>query len=187
MNDAPLVLTLLFDETSFARFDVERRLHFPPARNHIPAHLTLFHHLPGDRYGEITDGLASLAARQAPFHLTVSSLRFLGQGTAYAIESPELQRLRAKIAGRWSAHLNRQDAQGFRPHVTIQNKAGAATAKALFEKLSASFAPFEVMARGLLLWRYRGGPWEPVGEHSFTGSALSLDSASRQTETERRS
>jgi len=60
-------------------------------------------------------------------------------------------RLRAEIAGRWSAHLTRQDAQGFRPHVTIQNKTAAATAKALFEKLSTSFVPFEVLVTGLLL------------------------------------
>ena len=187
MDDAPLILTLRFDETSFARFDGERRRHFPPARNHVPAHLTLFHHLPGDRHGEITDGLGSLAARQAPFHLVVSSLRFLGQGTAYAIDSPQLQRLRAEIASRWSAHLTRQDAQGFRPHVTIQNKTDAATAKALFEQLSTSFMPFEVVATGLLLWQYHGGPWEPAGEHRFTGSALGPESAPRRTETERRS
>jgi hypothetical protein len=33
MDDAPLILSLRFDKTSFARFDEERRLHFPPARN----------------------------------------------------------------------------------------------------------------------------------------------------------
>lgn len=169
MDDAPLILTLRFDEESFARFDAERRLHFPPARNHIPAHLTLFHHLPGDRQDEISHVLASLAASQAPFHLRVSSLRFLGQGTAYVIDSPELQRLRAEMAGRWSPHLTRQDEQGFRPHVTIQNKAAAAPAKALFKALSASFVPFEAMATGLLLWRYRGGPWQAADEHRFTG------------------
>lgn len=169
MDDAPLILTLRFDDESFARFDAERRLHFPPARNHIPAHLTLFHHLPGERHGEISAELAALAARQASFPVVASTLRFLGQGTAYAIDSAELQRLRAEIAGRWTADLTRQDAQGFRPHVTIQNKVAAATAKALFETLSASFVPFEAIATGVLLWRYRGGPWEPAGEHGFTG------------------
>ncbi len=169
MDDAPLILTLRFDETSFARFDEERRRHFPPARNHIPAHLTFFHHLPGNRHGEIAEGLASVATSQAPFHILVSSLRFLGQGTAYVIDSPELQRLRAEIAGQWSTHLTRQDAQGFRPHVTIQNKTEATTAKALLRTCSTSFVPFEAMATGLLLWRYHGGPWEPAGEYGFNG------------------
>lgn len=147
----------------------------------------MFHHLPGERHSEITEWLASLAARQAPFQFAVSSLRLLGQCTAYAIDSPELQRLRAEMAGQWSAHLTRQDAQGFRPHVTIQNKTAAVAAKALFEKLSTSFVPFEARATGLLLWRYRGAPWEPAGEHWFTGSAFSLECARRRIETERRS
>jgi hypothetical protein len=47
--------------------------------------------------------------------------------------------------------LTRQDAQGFRPHVTIQNKTDAATAKVLFERLSISFVPFEAKATALLL------------------------------------
>ena len=169
MDDAPLILTLRLDATSFARFEAERRRHLPPARNHIPAHLTLFHHLPGDRHGEIAVELAALAAVQAPFPLAVSSMRFLGQGTAYAIESPELRRLRALLATRWSAHLTRQDAQGFRPHVTIQNKVSAPAAKALVAALSASFIPFEAYATGLLVWHYRGGPWEPAGDFDFGG------------------
>ena len=89
-----------------------------------------------------------MAARQEALHLVVSSLRFLGQGMAYVIDSPKLQRLRAEIAGRWSTHLTRQDTQAFRPHVTIENKTGAATAKALFEKLSTSFSPFGARATG---------------------------------------
>jgi len=32
MDDAPLILALRFDETSFARFDAERRMHFTAAR-----------------------------------------------------------------------------------------------------------------------------------------------------------
>jgi 2'-5' RNA ligase len=169
MDHSPLILTLRFDAASFARFDAERRLHFPPARNHIPAHLTLFHQMPGDRYHTIVAELASVSATQAPFPVAASSMRFLGRGTAYAIESPELCRLRAGLAARWSAHLTRQDAQGFRPHVTIQNKAVAPAAKALFAALSASFVPFEAHATGLLLWHYRGGPWELASEHEFGG------------------
>lgn len=168
MDTAPLILTLRVDDESFGRFDAERRLHFPPNRNFIPAHLTLFHHRPGELISEINAGLAKLAAETAPFSLAVRSLRFLGQGTAYEIDSPELQRLRVDIAGRWSAHLTRQDSQVFRPHVTIQNKTTTVSARALFEPLSASFIPFGACATGLLLWRYRGGPWEPAGEHLLT-------------------
>ena len=169
MDDAPLILTLRFDAASFAHFEAERRRHFPPELNRVPAHLTLFHHLPGDRLAEICRYVAALAAVQHSFSMTVASLRFLGRGTAYVVESPELTALRSIIAERWSASLTRQDAQGFRPHVTVQNKSAPDPAKALFEKMSASFQPFEAIATGLLLWRYRHGPWEAAGEFGFEG------------------
>lgn len=163
----PLILTLRFDAASFARFDADRRRHFPAARNVIPAHLTLFHHLPGDREGEVAGALAAAALRQEAFSVAVPRLRFLGQGTAYEIESPDLMALRARLAALWAAHLTPQDAQGFRPHVTIQNKTSAPAARTLFDALSLAFEPFEARATGLLLWRYCGGPWEEAGTYPF--------------------
>jgi 2'-5' RNA ligase len=164
---APLILTLRFDAAGFSRFQAQRRRLFPPERNLVPAHLTLFHHLPGARHDEISAALSAVAAAQPPFALAVSALRFLGQGTAYAAASPPLAALRDGLAMRWRELLTRQDAQPFRPHVTIQNKVAPEQAKAAFAQLSASFRPFEVQATGLLLWRYRGGPWESAGEFPF--------------------
>jgi hypothetical protein len=40
------ILTLQLDPTAQAHFEALRQQHFPPALNHIPAHLTLFHQLP---------------------------------------------------------------------------------------------------------------------------------------------
>ncbi|NDV89163.1 2'-5' RNA ligase family protein [Aurantimonas aggregata] len=164
---APLILTLRFDPESFARFDGERRRDFPPERNLIPAHLTLFHHLPGDRYADVAAAVATRASRHAPFPLAITGLRFLGQGTAYRVESPPLVALRAELAAIWAADLTRQDAQDFRPHVTFQNKAHSRAAKGLFEALSETIEPFEATATGLLLWHYRGGPWEAAGQFDF--------------------
>ena len=42
----PLIVTALLDEAAQQRFDRLRRSHFPPERNHLDAHLTLFHRLP---------------------------------------------------------------------------------------------------------------------------------------------
>jgi 2'-5' RNA ligase len=167
LDRAALILTLQFDEAGFAIFEAARRSHFPPERNFIPAHLTLFHHLPGKQHGAISAALASCASGHRPFRVAVKGLRFLGNGMAYAIESPLLSALRGDFARRWAADLTPQDSQGFRPHVTIQNKVAAPVARALFDQLSASFEPFEVVAMGLLLWRYRGGPWERSGEFAF--------------------
>ena len=45
----PLILTLVLDAASQAFFDRLRRQHFPPERNVLDAHLTLFHALDGEQ------------------------------------------------------------------------------------------------------------------------------------------
>ncbi len=156
----PLILTLALDPASLAFFETARRRHFPPARNIVPAHLTLFHHLPGDAEATVHAFLERLAAVTPRFRLAVEGLRFLGRGVAYEIASPELQALRARCAEAFADRLIPQDRQGYRPHVTVQNKADPREAKALFGEMQGAFEPFQVEAVGLLLWRYRGGPWE---------------------------
>ena len=51
--NAPIIVSAEFGAADFARLDGLRRAHFPPARNVLPAHLTLFHHLPPSLETEI--------------------------------------------------------------------------------------------------------------------------------------
>lgn len=99
--------------------------------------------------------------------LRVDGIFFMGFGSAYRIESPVLSGLRARLAERFEPWLSQQDRRPFRPHVTIQNKAPAAEAKTLFSALQAEFIAFEASGETLLLWRYRGGPWEEAGRYPF--------------------
>ena len=171
MSAPPLILTLALDAKSFALFDRLRRLHFPPERNFIPAHLTLFHHLPGDEAEAIRATLLERCRSQETLRLTASGLRFLGRGVAYALTSPDLIALRADLAKLWADWLKAQDRQRLQPHVTIQNKVGADRARALFEALQAEFSPFTIRGEGLLLWHYLGGPWEAVETFPFRGGS----------------
>ncbi|TPG55658.1 2'-5' RNA ligase family protein [Roseomonas nepalensis] len=171
MTADPLILTLGFDEVSFARLDALRRAHFPPERNQIPAHLTLFHALPGDALDEVLAGLRTACASTAPFDVRFTGPRSLGRGVALEAASPPLLALRKALAYCWSGWLTRQDAQGFRPHVTVQNKVTAEAAAALLASLSAGFEPWEARGEGLLLWHYRGGPWERAASLPFAGGA----------------
>lgn len=168
-DDAPLILTLRLDAESFAFFDALRREHFPPDRNVLDAHLTMFHALPGPMLTGIVERLHAVAARTPPLPLQVTGVRFLGYGSAYVIESTALKRLRADLAEGWSEVLTKQDAQAWQPHVTVQNKAPSGAAKALYATLRDGFAPFEATGTGLSLWHYRGGPWEAAAEMGFTG------------------
>ena len=165
----PLILTLRMDDLSQKGFDRLREEHFPRARNFIPAHLTLFHKLPGDREREVSQALRDLSRRQDPFSLTATGPVFMGRGVGYRLESPTLQGLRKHLADEWWPWLGAQDRRGFRPHVTVQNKVAPEQARALHRSLEETFAPFEVGAEGLTLWRYLGGPWEPMGSFGFGG------------------
>ena len=164
----PLILTLQMDESSQERFDRLRELHFPPERNYLNAHLTLFHKLPGEREAEMSTDLREICREHEPLVLAVTGLRFLGRGVAYELSSPQVSALRRELAKRWEPWLGEQDRQGFKPHVTVQNKVSSERARVLHEQLQATFSPFEVEGLGLSLWHYLGGPWEPAASYLFS-------------------
>lgn len=172
MDDArPLILTLRLDAASRERFDALRRAHFPPGRNHLAAHVTLFHALPAAHADAVRADVAD-AARRGPFTVEVAGLRSLGRGVAYTLRGSELDALHAALADRWRPWLTPQDAQRFAAHVTVQNKVSPAAARALMSGLRAGFVPGAARAEGLDLWRYAGGPWEVDGGYGFRPEPL---------------
>ena len=150
----------MLDEISFEHTNRLRERFFPTALNQVPAHITLFHHLPGSETAEITDQLEHQCCNFAPFSLQVSGLQHLGRGVAYRISSEDLLRLHRHLAQSFSPWLTRQDQQKYRPHLTIQNKVSPAESKELLSQLEAQFAPFQMTAVGLHLWQYLNGPWQ---------------------------
>ncbi len=174
MTDAapPLILSLQLDPFLFAAADGLRRAHFPPQRNHLAAHVTLFHHLPGDAEAKVVRQLMTTCGPLAPLPVTLPSVRFLGRGVAINVGSDALLRLRGELARAWRPWLTPQDQQGYRPHVTVQNKVDPAEARGLFERLNQTWTPLSGEATGLHLWRYRGGPWEAAGTFPFQGNRI---------------
>ncbi|RYH03529.1 2'-5' RNA ligase family protein [Salipiger sp. IMCC34102] len=165
MSD-PLILTLAMDEESFAWLDGLRQAHFPDRGYRLPAHLTLFHHLPGDARADIDARLEALCDKTAPFGMQAVKVMDFNPGAAIRVESDQLKRLRKDLAKSWSDWLTPQD-QHFHSHVTVQNKVAAKDS--VWAELDAAFEPFEVTATGLLLWHYRQGPWERAARFDFTG------------------
>jgi 2'-5' RNA ligase len=164
----PLVVTLLLGQEAQARFDRLRAEHFPAGRNHLAAHVTLFHALPGEQRAAVDAALAR-AADRPPFDVEVGGVHLLGRGVAYRLRSGELSALHAGLAAEFDPWLTPQDRQRLSAHVTVQNKVEPAVARELRDRLAATFTPHAVPARGLGLWRYLGGPWEPLAEHPFAG------------------
>lgn len=159
------------DETSFARLDGLRRRHFPPERNLVPAHVTLFHALPGLERAKIAYRLTHICTATPHFVVEAEGAHFLGRGVAYRLKSPELSHLRQRLAQRWESWLTPQDRQPWRPHVTVQNKVNPEVARQLHADLTAGFEPFHIEAQGLLLWRYDSGPWHLLQSFAFGGDA----------------
>lgn len=159
--DAPLILTLALDDASQQYFNKLRKLHFPPERNYLDAHLTLFHHLP---QGEdaIIQAIEHLTKQHQKMQVQVTGLRSIGNGVAFSMESNPLQQMHKQLQNDWQQWLIPQDRQKLWSHITIQNKVKPEEAKKLKEMLEQDFEPFVVEGIGLSLYEYLGGPWKFV-------------------------
>ncbi|WP_265570869.1 2'-5' RNA ligase family protein [Sphingomicrobium nitratireducens] len=167
-----LIVTAMIEARDLAWLDALRRKHFPPERNHLKAHLTMFHALAPSLESEVRWLLARLASDNAAPEARLVGLMSLGRGVAYRVESQGLEEVRQLLAEHFHGALTAQDALGWRPHITVQNKVQPAVAKALRAELEADFHPRPLGIAGLALHRYMGGPWEPLGRWPFRGRGL---------------
>jgi hypothetical protein len=148
-----------------------RQQHFPPERNFLEAHVTLFHALPPSCETEVRDALAGEARRLAPVEARLEGVMPFGTGTALSIASPAMLDLRQRLADLFHGLLTSQDQHAPRLHVTIQNKVTASEAKALQAELAPAVVPRAFAFAGLGLYRYLGGPWDAVRTYPFRGRA----------------
>src|SRR3712207_8130012 len=94
----PLILTAVLHAPVQERLDALRRAHFPPERNHLDAHVTLFHHLPGESENAVAEQVAA-ATRDCPAPpVDVTGVRSLRRGVAASLGCPELARIRPRLA-----------------------------------------------------------------------------------------
>ncbi len=172
------VLSLKLNESSFERLDALRRKHFPPERNFLPAHLTLFHKLDEHCVRALLVKVFQLSGLprsadlnvqlpESPIPLRFSRLRSLGNGVAIEAVSPDLIRLHRALRELFAGHLSAQDEAELAPHVTIQNKVKPEQALNLLKEMAPSFTPWEGWGLGMLVWRYLAGRWEPHAEILF--------------------
>ena len=170
-NSLPLILTAQLPDGLQGWATGLRKAHFPPERNNLAAHVTLFHALPGFCEREVIQHMRQLAGEFAPVDARITGLLNLGGGTAIWLESEGMLRLRAMIAEHFHGMLTQQDAGGKRLHITVQNKVSKREAQALQAELAPQIVEKPFAFRGLALHRYRGGPWETVEDVSFRGRA----------------
>jgi hypothetical protein len=165
---APILVTALFGPGDDGWLQELRRAHYPPDRNRVPAHLTLFRQLPPSIERELSRRIAACAATPPP-RASLAGVADLGEGTALRVESEALEDIRQDLAEALHGLLTPQDQSPWRPHVTIQNKVEPREARALQRRLRATFQPRPLAIRAIATWRYLGGPWEKIRDFPFRG------------------
>jgi 2'-5' RNA ligase len=165
---APLIVTATFGDGDNGWLQEMRRAHYPPERNRVPAHLTLFRQLPPSAQSEIARRLAAHAAAPPPA-AEIAGIMDLGEGTALRVASVALEEIRHDLAVALQGLLTAQDQGSWTPHVTLQNKVETREARRLQQQLAVTFQRRPLSLKGLALWRYLGGAWEPVKLWSFRG------------------
>lgn len=166
---SPIIITAQMGKADQVFFDSLRAAHFPPDRNHLAAHITLFHHLPPMYLSEIKTRIAALAREWASPPAYVSDVMTLGRGVAYRIDCPGLMAMRDELADGFTGLLTPQDQARPRLHITIQNKVEPPVAKALYAELAATFEPRPLRITGIAIHHYRGGPWQAIQSWTFSG------------------
>ena len=173
MGSQPFILTATIPEPIRGWAEGLRRAHFPPERNHLHAHVTMFHAFAPSLLDELKTFLPTIASQYAPPSVRVSGLLDLGKGTAIRLDTPELLHIRAVIADHFHGALTDQDLHEPRPHITVQNKVTKTDARALQAELAEVIEPWierpAMTFPALELHRYLGGPWEHVKTFAFRG------------------
>ncbi len=166
----PFIVTAELPPVLLAWADGLRAKHFPPERNHLIAHVTLFHAFAPSLSAELRAELARLAKENAAPKATLTGLMNLGRGTALSIHSPAMLALRQDLAERFHGSLTAQDSHTPRLHITIQNKVTSEAARALQAELEAGLSPRKFAFTGLGLHLYQNPQWERVNVWNFRGN-----------------
>ena len=167
---APVIVAAEIGTADFAWLDRLRREHFPADRNQVPAHITMFHHLPPSLLGELDSRLrAEVRCTKRPT-ATIGDPMLFGHGVALRVRCLALDAIRERLVKAFMGMLMPQDVAAWRSHVTIQNKVEPAVARRLHAELMEAIPhPRPLRIAGLATFHYRGGPWEPIARYRFAG------------------
>lgn len=163
---APLLVTAELPPDVLAWADAMRRAHYPPERNRLRAHVTLFHALPPSAEGELCRMMAALVRRVPPM-ARIDGLMDLGRGTALLVHCPEVVALHEEMAERLHGLVAQQDAHRLRLHITVQNKVTREEARALQQELAVRLTPRSFAFHGLGLYAWEDGLWRPIRDFPF--------------------
>ena len=95
-----LIVTAELGRDDFAWLEGLRRAHYPPERNQVPAHLTMFHALPPSAESEVRATPCAPRRARPAAAARIEGLMDLGGGVAFRVVSDDLDRMREELAER---------------------------------------------------------------------------------------
>lgn len=155
----PLIITVKMDSNSHERLTGWRERFFPPARNYLTAHITLYHHLPAEHLHWIEKELTEFCRVQDAFPLSFHRVEHNGGFVSVLVDAPPLLHMKSHFDSVFGKFLKPQDQQKIRPHVTLVNKVSREEGKAASELIHLEFFPWQGRAEGLEIHFYHHGPW----------------------------
>jgi hypothetical protein len=165
----PFIVTAELPSDLFGWANALRTAHFPPERNHLAAHVTLFHALAPSLREELRGMLGQIAAEFAPPRVRLTGVMNLGKGTALSIHSDAMLAIREAIANHFHGALTAQDNHVPRLHITIQNKVEPAEARTLQAALAPQLEARDFVFTGIGLHRYCNPHWQVEKKWPFRG------------------
>lgn len=155
------VLTLHTDARHQNVLNNLRNRYFPRRLNRIPAHVCLFHALPGSQLAKIRADIKAVVQEFTPFLIETKDLRPFanGHGVALSVEAPLAPEVHQTLKNEWGPFLSKQD-QNFKPHYTIANQLVEMTCQKAVKEIRESFEGSKGQVDGLTLFRYERGLWK---------------------------
>lgn len=165
--NAPLIVTAELPRDIFRRANHLRQTYYPPDRNQVDAHVTLFRTLPPSAEEEIRTALKRVVREARTVSAKITAIRMMGKAVVMEIDSPPMVAIAAILADSFYGLLTPQDQHVPRLHITVANKLTARESRGVLSALQKDFAPADFTFSGLSLHRYRGGPWDHVQTFAF--------------------
>lgn len=169
MGSQPFIVTAELPVDLFSWANGLRTEHFPPERNWLKAHVTLFHAFAPSLREELRGMLGQVASEFAPPAVRIEGLMDLGSGTAIALHSPEMLAIREHVADHFHGALTAQDRHTPRLHITIQNKVTSQAARRLQRELRLTPPSRDFAFTGLGLHLYTQPHWVEQKVWRFRG------------------
>lgn len=181
------VLTLLTTSKLEATMDALRKQYYAPYLNRLPAHLTLFHALPGSKLVDsVLPTITSVVAKTSPYLIYAANTTRMARGVLVSAHhlSPVnwTKSIHGEMRHAWWEFLSKQDRAKVQLHWTVMNKMqdvakvgkAAAEIEAMLKEKNArpeTQRDVQGSVEGLVLWKYDKGEWRDPRKFLFEGRA----------------